>query len=43
MKQLADHPEIQCAERTGYPTWMQGEWTGGESEEDEDDEWGEED
>ena len=23
MIQLPDHPEIQWAERTGYPSWMQ--------------------
>lgn len=24
MKTIPDHPEIQWAERTGYPSWMQG-------------------
>ena len=23
MRQLPDHPEIECALRTGYPSWMQ--------------------
>ena len=23
MIQIADHPEIQWIERTGYPSWMQ--------------------
>ena len=23
MKQIADHPDIQWAERTGYPSWNQ--------------------
>jgi hypothetical protein len=32
MKELADHPEIQWIERTGYPSWMQED-----DEEDEDD------
>lgn len=31
---IADHPEIQSIERTGYPSWMQEE----EDEEDDDDE-----
>ena len=25
MIQLPDHPEIECALRTGYPSWMQEE------------------
>lgn len=31
MKNIPDHPEIECALRTGYPSWMQ------ESDRDEDD------
>ncbi len=23
--EIPDHPEIACIERTGYPSWMQGE------------------
>lgn len=23
--QIPDHPEIQWIERTGYPSWMQGQ------------------
>ena len=33
MRQLPDHPEIECALRTGYPSWMQERE---EYEEDED-------
>jgi hypothetical protein len=32
MKELADHPEIQWIERTGFPSWMQ------ESDEDDEEE-----
>ena len=35
MFNIPDHPEIQSIERTGYPSWLQGEWIGGESEEDD--------
>ena len=30
---IPDHPEIECIERTGYPSWMQ---EGDEPETDED-------
>jgi hypothetical protein len=33
MMQIPDHPEIQWAERTGYPSWLQDM---GEDEETED-------
>ena len=23
--EIPDHPEIECIERTGYPSWMQGD------------------
>lgn len=35
MFNFPDHPEIQWIERTGYPSWMQGD--GKEDEEDEED------
>ena len=35
VRQLPDHPEIECAMRTGYPSWMQ--------ESDENEEYTEED
>lgn len=34
MFDIADHPEIQWIERTGYPSWMQ------EDDEDEEDDTG---
>lgn len=35
MFQIPDHPEIQCIERTGYPSWMQEEEYEEEEYEDE--------
>ena len=31
---LADHPEIQSIERTGYPSWMQEDEEEGDEDED---------
>lgn len=35
MFQIPDHPEIQCIERTGYPSYMQEEEYEEEESEDE--------
>ena len=41
MKTISDHPEIEWALRTGYPSWMQPkrDLDVDEEEDDTDDEW----
>ena len=38
MFQIPDHPEIQCIERTGYPSWMQEDYCEEEYEDEEENE-----
>lgn len=37
MRGIPDHPDIACALRTGYPSWIDPDWDDPEEEEEEDD------